>query len=188
MTLLTAGREPHKPPACKVSKTPLKLNVCKVSMGNICCYAGLAKCLLKQRVRCEMTNLLYKTIDDRVDLVVVKNNCGVDTKRFSNLKKQMNVVRMLTNEWADMMHMCINAGEPICVTIRKILDLMIECGNGIRIADTLCLCTYVSDLCVTMLSRNDKADVCIVIETLVDYLLDKNIVICIKFLHYLDDV
>lgn len=157
-------------------------------MGNTCFATGLGKCLLKRRIRCEMTNLLCKIVNDVADVSVVVNSCGVDAKRFTNLKKQMSVVRNMSNEWTDMMRLCINVGEPISVTIRKILDLMTECGKCIRIADILCMCTYVTDLCVTTLSRNNKSDVSEIIDSLVDYILEKNIVMCIKFLYYLDDV
>jgi len=79
------------------------------------------------------------------------------------------------------MRLCINAGDPICVTIRKILDFITECGISIRIADILCMCTYVTDLCVDMLTRNSHTDVCEIIETLVDYIIEKNTVVCIHF-------
>lgn len=132
--------------------------------------------------------MLYMVINDSHDVSITVNRCGVDTKRFTNLKKQMSFVRTMSNDWLDMMRMCINTGEPICLTIRKILDLMTECGRCIRIADLLCMCAYVTDLCVVMLSRDDQTDVCVIIDTLVDYILEKNIAICIKFLHYIDDV
>lgn len=158
-------------------------------MGNTCCVTGLVKCLLKRRIRCEITNLLYKIIDEGAnDPVDVSNKCTVDTKRFTNLKKQMSVVRNVSNEWTDLMRMCINGGKPISVSIRKIFDLMTQSGACIRIADILCMCTYVTDLCVITMPRNYQTAVCEIIESLVDYILEKNIVMCIKFLHYLDDV
>lgn len=53
-------------------------------MGKTCCAKGLAKSLLKHRIRCEMTNLMYKIIS--VDVPVAVNGCGVDPKRLTNLK------------------------------------------------------------------------------------------------------
>jgi len=176
MTLWTAG------------KVLSKLSDSNSDMGNTCFATGMAKWLLKQRIRCEMTSLLYKIINECTNVSVTVNKCAVDTKRFTNLKKQMSVVRTVSNEWTDMMRLCVNAGEPVCLTIRKILDLMTECGSCIRIADILCLCTYVTDLCVDILSRNNQTDVCEIVETLVDYILENNIVMCIKFLHYIDAV
>lgn len=32
----------------------------------------------------------------------------------------MVVVRGMSNEWTDIMHLCINTAYPICATIRKI--------------------------------------------------------------------
>lgn len=164
------------------------LNKCNKAMGNGWCVNVLTKCIFKQRIRCEMTNLLYKIIDDNPDVSLTVNGCDVNVKRFTSLKKQMEIVRTMSNEWTDVMRMCINACEPISVTIRKILDLMTECGKSIRIADVLCLCTYVTDLCVVLISRNDQTNVCEIIETLVDYMIEKKIVMCVKFLQYIDNV
>ncbi len=97
---------------------------------------------------------------------LAENGCAVDAKRFTNLKKQMAVVRAMSNEWGDVIQMCINTTEPISATIIKILDLMTECGSSIRIADILCMYTYVTDLCVALISRNYQINVCEIIETL----------------------
>ncbi len=43
-------------------------------------------------------------------------------------------------------------------------------------------------LCVVLLSRNEPADVCKIIDVLVEYMIEKNIVMCVKFLQYLDVV
>lgn len=164
------------------------LNEYNVAMENTWCVNVLTKCLFKQRIRCEITNLLYKIIDDNPNASLALNVCAIDVKRFTNLKKQMTIVRAMSDEWSDVMRMFIDASESVSVTIRKILDLMTQCGSSIRIADILCLCTYVTDLCVALISRNDQTNVCEIIETLVDYSIDKNIVMCVKFLQYIDDV
>lgn len=171
-----AGRVPHT------------LDECSIAMGNTWCVNALTKAIFKQNIRCEMTNLLYKIIDDNPDVSLAVNGCDVDVKRFTNLKKQMVIVRAMSNEWTDVMQMCINVDEPISVTIRKILDLMTEWGSRIRIADIMCLCTYVTDLCVVLISKNDQTNVCGIIETLVDYMIEKNIVMCVKFLQHIDSV
>ncbi len=48
--------------------------------------------------------------------------------------------------------------------------------------------THVTDVCVMMLSRNESTDVCKIIDVLVDYMIEKNIVMSVKFLQYLDVV
>lgn len=164
------------------------LNEYNTIMGNTWCVNVLTKCLFKQRIRCEITNLLYKIIDDNPDTSLALNGCAIDVKHFTNLRNQMAIVRAMSDEWSDVMRMCIDASESVSVTIRKILDLMTQCGSSIRIADILCLCTYVTDLCVALISRNDQTNVCEIIETLVDYIIDKNIVMCVRFLQYIDDV
>ncbi len=50
------------------------------------------------------------------------------------------------------------------------------------------LSPYVTDVCVVLLSRNEPADVCKIIDVLVEYMIEKNIVMCVKFLQYLDIV
>ncbi len=39
-----------------------------------------------------------------------------------------------------------------------------------------------------LLSRNEPVDVCEIIDVLVEYMIEKNIVMCVKFLQYLDVV
>ncbi len=39
-----------------------------------------------------------------------------------------------------------------------------------------------------LLSRNEPADVCKIIDVLAEYMIEKNIVMCVKFLQYLDVV
>ncbi len=41
---------------------------------------------------------------------------------------------------------------------------------------------------VMMLSRNESTDVCKGIDVLIDYMIEKNIVMSVKFLQYLDVV
>ncbi len=39
-----------------------------------------------------------------------------------------------------------------------------------------------------LLLRNEPADVCKIIDVLFEYMIEKNIVMCVKFLQYLDVV
>ncbi len=38
------------------------------------------------------------------------------------------------------------------------------------------------------IERNEPVDVCEIIDVLVEYMIEKNIVMCVKFLQYLDVV
>ncbi len=63
-----------------------------------------------------------------------------------------------------------------------------ECYDESVYCKRVCLCTYVTDVCVMLLSRNEPVDVCEIIDVLVEYMIEKNIVMCVKFLQYLDVV
>ncbi len=65
---------------------------------------------------------------------------------------------------------------------------MSETEESLKIGNILCLCTYVTDVCVMMLLRNKSTDVCQIIDVLVDYMIKKNSVMSVKFLQYLDVV
>ena len=54
-------------------------------MGNVCGFQGLAGHVLKHRVNCEMTNLLYKCIEDCVvDFRLFNSVYEVEAKRLQN--------------------------------------------------------------------------------------------------------
>ncbi len=79
-------------------------------------------------------------------------------------------------------------GYDIHTTVKNILEIMSETEESLKICNILCLFTYVTDVCVMMLSRNESTDVCKIIDVLIDYMIEKNIVMSVKFLQYLDVV
>ncbi len=150
-------------------------------MGNLCNTTCLTKLLFKQQIKREIINLLYKIIDDESD-------CYVNNNRLMKLKNQMTVVRRMSNEWSVMTNQCIASGSEACTTVKNILEIMPGTEESLKIGNILCLCTYVTDVCVMLLSRNETVDVCEIIDVLVEYMIEKNIVMCVKFLQYLDVV
>ncbi len=150
-------------------------------MGNLCNTTCLIKLLFKQQIKREIILLLYKIIDD-------ESNCYVDNKRLMKLKNQMTVVRRMSDEWSVMTNQCIAKGYEARTTVKNILEIMPGTEESLKIGNILCLCTYVTDVCVVLLSRNEPADVCKIIDVLVEYMIEKNIVMCVKFLQYLDIV
>ncbi len=150
-------------------------------MGNLCNATFLTKLLFKQQIKNEIIHLLYKVVDDETD-------CYVNNNRLMKLKNQMTVVRRMSNEWYIMINHCIASGCETRTTIKNILEIMHGAEESLKIGNILCLCTYVTDVCVMLLSRNDVADVCEIIDVLVEYMIEKNIVMCVKFLQYLDVV
>ncbi len=100
----------------------------------------------------------------------------------------MTVVRRMSNEWSVMTNQCIATGCEARTTVKNILEIMPGTEESLKIDNILCLCTYVTDVCVMLLSRNETFDVCEIIDVLVEYMIEKNIVMCVKFLQYLDVV
>ncbi len=150
-------------------------------MGNLCNTSCLTKLLFKQQIKSEIIHLLYKIVDDETD-------CYVNNNRLMKLKNQMTVVRRMSNEWSVMTNHCIASGCETRTTVKNILEIMPGTEESLKIGNILCLCTYVTDVCVMLLSRNETVDVCEIIDVLVEYMIEKNIVMCVKFLQYLDVV
>ncbi len=57
------------------------------------------------------------------------HDCTGDTKRETNLKNEMKVVRSLKYTWPDLTSMFLTSRESTCLTARKILDVMSECED-----------------------------------------------------------
>lgn len=156
-------------------------------MGNVCGCLDLSEHILKHRVNYELTNLMCKYIEDNVvDFRLFNNVQDVDAKRLQNFKNQIDIVKTVSDEWLHLTHLCVDSNEPTYVTVSKILSLMPKSSSTIKISHVLCLCTYILDVCVIKLSTNKSINVCKVIETLVEYLVERNVDVCVKFLDYID--
>lgn len=132
-------------------------------------------------MKCQISNLLHKVIDD--------TTCNdTDDKRLTQLKNQMCIVRRLSDEWNNITNMSIASGYDPCIIIKNILEMMPENAESLKIGNILCICTYVTDVCSELMSRNEPVDVCKIINTSAEYMVDKNFVTCMKFLCFLDDM
>ncbi len=100
----------------------------------------------------------------------------------------MYVVRGMSSEWNVMTNQCIAKGCDTHTVVKNIIEIVSETEESLKIGNILCLCTYVTDVCVMILARNKSTDVLKIIDVLVDYVIEKNIVMCVKFLQYLDVV
>lgn len=81
-------------------------------MGSLCSTNCLEKLIFKQRIKSEITFLLYKIIDD-------ESECYVDNKRLTKLKKQMLAVRGMSEEWFVMTTQCITNTYNPRMTVKK---------------------------------------------------------------------
>ncbi len=100
----------------------------------------------------------------------------------------MTVLWGMSNEWSVMTNQCIAKGYDTHTIVKNILEIMSKTEESLKIGNILCLCTYVNDVCLMILSRNESTDVCKIIDVLVDYMIATNIVMSMKFLQYLDVV
>ncbi len=69
--------------------------------------------------------------------------------------------------------------------LRKILHEISAAGEEIGVSEVLCMCTYVTDICVKLVSKNEKNKVC---EILVNYILDRSYTACVNCLYWLDSM
>ncbi len=97
-----------------------------------------------------MIDLMTRIIDAASD---PNHDSTGDTKRVKNLKNEMDVVRSLTDSWPDLTSVFIAGRDPVPLTARKILDVLCECEDEMDVNEVLCLCTYVTDLCTSLIAK-----------------------------------
>ncbi len=99
----------------------------------------------------------------------------------------MDVVRSLKNNpRPDLTSMFLTSRESVCIITRKILDVMSECEDEMDINKVLCLCTSITDQCVLLAAKIFESVICEIVESLVDFIFEKNMIVCIDFLFWLD--
>ncbi|XDV24042.1 hypothetical protein PO909_010212 [Leuciscus waleckii] len=156
---------------------------CECATGKECPLRATLDSMFKDHFRGQMVGLMHRIIDAACDM---KNDCAQDTKRVTNLKNEMDVVRGLTKSWPDVTPMFFNGKEPNGVILRKVLDVLRSCCDEFEIDEILCICTFVTDLCVSLVSKNAKTDVGEIVESLVNYILEQDMIACRDFLFWLD--
>ncbi len=156
---------------------------CDCSAGKACPVKGVIDSTFKPHYRGQMIKLIHTVIDAACD---PNHDSTGDTKCVKNLKSEMDVVRGLTDSWPDLTSMFITGRDPVCLTTRKILDVMSECEDEMDINEVLCLCTYVTDLCASLVSKNYESMICEIVGSLVDFILARNMLGCRNFLFWLD--
>ncbi len=156
---------------------------CDCSAGKTCPVKGVIDSTFKPHYRGQMIKLMHTVIDAACD---PNHDFTGDTKRVKNRKNEMDVVRGLTDSWPDLTSMFITGRDPVCLTTRKILDVMSECEDEMDINEVLCLCTYVTDLCASLVSKKYESMICEIVGSLVDFILARNMLGCRNFLFWLD--
>ncbi len=98
----------------------------------------------------------------------------------------MKIVRSVKYPWPDLTSMFLTSRESVCIITRKILDVMSECEDEMDINEVLCLCTSVTDQCVLLAAKNCDSMTCEIVAALVDFIFEKNMIVCKDFLFWLD--
>ncbi len=143
---------------------------CDCGAGKTCPVKGIIDSTFKPHYRDQMIDLMTTIIDAASD---PNHDSTGDTKRVKNLKNEMDVVRSLTDSWPDLTSVFIAGRDPACLTARKILDVLCECEDEMDINEVLCLCTYVTDLCTSLIAKNYESMICEIVGSLVDLYYNK---------------
>ncbi len=102
-----------------------------------------------------------------------------DTKRETNLKNEIKIVRRMIFPWPDLTSMFLTSRESTCLTVRKILDVMSECEDDMDRSQN-------TDLCVLLVVKNCDDMTCEIVASLIDFIFEKNMFVCRDFLFWLN--
>ena len=180
---LTTSEMESDSPLSSVVAGALRHPACECATGKECRLRATQDSMFKDHFRGPMVSLMHRIIEAACD---DNNDCTRDTKRVKKLKKEMDDIRGLVGSWTDVTPMFINGKEPVGVILRKVLDVMHESCEEFEVSELLCMCTFVTDLCVSLLSKNLKTDADEIVESVVSYALEKNLIACRDFLFLLD--
>ncbi len=136
----------------------------------------------------------YKEQMIEMMLTVIEHACDPEKdhegqkRRIKHLEKQMDVMRRAMDSWDELIELCVNSNDQPPVMFRKIIDEISAAGEGLGVSEVPCMCTYVTNVCVKLVSKNEKNMVGEMVETMVDYLLHQGYMACVNCLYWLDSL
>jgi hypothetical protein len=161
--------------------------------------------MFKDHYKDQIIGLMNKIIEDAPDSPFEIPRDDDDTTREANLKKNMKHVRGLSpnNTWYCMISACLHHYNlPVCDMIKHVLDWMYVSPSDIGVTDTLCMVTFVTDVCIDLVKKSNRLDsddeeemverrqlinnVDQIIELFTDYVADRNMFVFRDFLFWLD--
>ncbi len=101
------------------------------------------------------------------------HDCTGDTKRETNLKNEMEIVRRMIFPWPDLTMFLISR-ESTCLTARKMLDVMSEYEDDMDRSQN-------TDLCVLLVVKNCDYMTCEIVASLIDFIFEKKYVCLQRF-------
>ena len=127
-------------------------------------------------VKLEIKNLLCCAI-----------TCNPDSEttriRMSKLRYTMRRCREASLAWDNLLQSSLTFDNSCCITVYHVLKRYGGCRDVIAM---WVLCTYVTDMCVLSMARGKEVVVSDVVGVLVNFLVEADIDLCIKFLHTID--
>ncbi|MGL5102236.1 MAG: hypothetical protein ACRC6N_06770, partial [Plesiomonas sp.] len=146
----------------------------------------VVKNVFKMCYKRKIVNLLYCVIYDNVDMQVPSDCITCDPRLVTNFKTEMNIVRNLSTSWDNMTQTNIIGDDSVTVFISKVIKTVCENDKIFDIAHALTMYAYIVDICTNLLSeKKDHNDVCEIVEIVCDYMIEKDVLTCIRFLGYL---
>ena len=137
---------------------------------------------VKQRVRYELTGLLCDTICQNASCK--PTNFKTSPHRMYAIKKEMSLVRSSAEDWARLLYLGGLTSKPYHVVVCDIA----KCMGVFKLGHILTFCTYINDMCVIKLRKNEHVDVYTVVDGVVKILVTKHLDVCVDFLKHLDSV
>ena len=151
-------------------------------MGNQC-SGGLKNS--EQCVKSDLTALLCQVVAE--DSIGYTTAYRVSSVRLHAIKRGMSQVRSACENWPQILHMGMLTTKPSHVSICEIAEYIgYNLQNVFKIGHVMALCTYVTDFCVIKMCKNELIDVYATMDSLVSFLVDKNLDMCVEFLKHLD--
>ncbi len=129
------------------------------------CFAKEEDPTFKLYYRGQMIGLIRKIILATCD---PNHDCTGDTKRETNLKNEMEIVRK------DDLTMFLISRESTCLTARKMLDVMSEYEDDMDRSQN-------TDLCVLLIVKNCDYMTCEIVVSLIDFIFEKKHVCLQRF-------
>ncbi len=129
------------------------------------CFVKEEDPTFKLYYRGQMIGLIRKIILAACD---PNHDCTGDTKRETNLKNEMEIVRK------DDLTMFLISRESTCLTARKMLDVMSEYEDDMDRSQN-------TDLCVLLIVKNCDYMTCEIVVSLIDFIFEKKHVCLQRF-------
>lgn len=138
-------------------------------------------------VKCDLLSLLNHHI--ATETTKYDTDCEPPPPcRLSAVKKCMNNVHTSGTDWDALMQLeRTSAMQPIHVTIQHVTECISSTlKHRLHRGHVVALFTFLADVCLSKLCRNEPVDVQATVSIMVNLLVEKHLMACIEFIKLLD--